>query len=145
MSEVDYFFTCGAARWLEFGRVFKFFEIVFVRAVIDIHLGLEAIAAFFAGFPVARVPFIEVRTAQCIAVMVAGTTVMGIGKQDVILMVVADPIAAALGFGQIFGFTTQSAARLFFPRLFSGLTALAQFFFQFLYLFVICKFDPVHG
>jgi hypothetical protein len=42
------------------------------------------------------VPFVEVIAAQGIAVVVAMTTVVGIGKEHVFVLVVANPLAATV-------------------------------------------------
>lgn len=63
ISQTYNLFAFRATSRLEFWRVLKFLEIIFVRAVIDVHFGLKVIAAFFTGFPVARVSFIEMVTA----------------------------------------------------------------------------------
>jgi hypothetical protein len=54
-------------------------------------------------------PLVEVVTAQGVAVMVAGTTVPCIGKHNIIMLIIANPVTAAFGFGQVFGFAAQSA------------------------------------
>ena len=43
--------------------------------------------------------------------MIPVAAVAGKGKQPVVVFIVADPIAAALGFGQVLGFAAQPAAR----------------------------------
>jgi len=48
--------------------------------------------------------FIKMVTAQCIAIMVSTTTVMGVGKQNVFMLVIANPLAATFGLGQVFCF-----------------------------------------
>jgi hypothetical protein len=45
--------------------------------------------------------------------MVSTATVMSIGKQNVFMLVIANPIAATFRFGQVFGFAAQATARLF--------------------------------
>ena len=68
---MNYAPTLGAVRWLERGRVFEFLEIVLVRAEPDVHFRLETLATFLAILPASRVPLVEMRTAQCVAVVVA--------------------------------------------------------------------------
>ena len=104
IAQVDDLLTFRATSRLELWRVLKFFEIIFVRAVIDVHFGLKVSAAFFTGFPVARMSFIKMVTAQCIAIVVSTTTVMGVGKQNVFMLVIANPLAATFGLDQVFCF-----------------------------------------
>jgi len=61
----------GTKGWLECRRILQFFEIVFVGAVPDVHLGFEGFAAFVAVFPVASMPFIVMGTAEGIAIMIS--------------------------------------------------------------------------
>ena len=103
LAQVQDFPTFRTTRWLESWRIFELFEVILVRPIVDIHFGLEVIPAFLAGLPVAGMSFVEVMAAQCVAVMVSVTTIAGIGKQDIVLFVVTDPIAAALGLRQVFG------------------------------------------
>ena len=103
-TQIDHFFTFRAASWFEFWRVLQFFKVVFICPIIDIHLCLKITPAFLAGLPITRMPFVEMVAAQCVAIMVSGATVAGVRKQDILMLVIANPIAAALGFGQVFGF-----------------------------------------
>jgi len=58
--------------------------------------------------------FIKMVTAQCIAIVVSTTAVMGVGKQNIFVLVIANPIVTTFRFGEVFGFATQSTTRLFF-------------------------------
>jgi hypothetical protein len=46
--------------------------------------------------------------------MVSTATIMGVGKQNVFMLVIANPVAATFGFGQVLCFAAQPAARFFF-------------------------------
>ena len=62
ISQAYNLFTLCATGGFKFWRILKFLEIVFIRAVIDVHFGLKVITAFLTGFPIARVSFIEMVT-----------------------------------------------------------------------------------
>ena len=81
--------------WLERRRVFEFLEIVLVRAVPDVHFRLETLATFLAILPAARVPFFVMITAQRVAAVVAMARISCVRKENVLVFVVADPIATA--------------------------------------------------
>jgi len=63
MSETYNLFTLRATSRFKFWWILKFLEIVFICAVINVHLGFKFIAAFFAGFPIAGMSFVEMMTA----------------------------------------------------------------------------------
>jgi len=52
-AQIDHYLAFRASRWLELWRILKFFKVVFIRPVVDVHFDLEIIPAFLAGFPVA--------------------------------------------------------------------------------------------
>jgi len=99
IAQADDLFALRATRRFEFWRVLEFFEIVFIRTIIHVHFGLKVFAAFFAGFPIANMPFIEMVTAQCITVMVSAAAIASEGKQNIVMLVIANPIATTFGFG----------------------------------------------
>jgi hypothetical protein len=72
-------------------------EVVLVRAVVDIHLRLDIFAALLAVAPITGVFFGGMVAAEGIAPMVSGAAIPGIGKDDVTVLVVTDPLAAARG------------------------------------------------
>jgi len=77
-AQIDYLIAFRTTSWLEFGWIFKFFKIVLVRPIVDIHLCLKIVPAFLARLPIARMPLVEMMTAQRITIMIAGTTISGI-------------------------------------------------------------------
>ena len=83
-----------AMRRLELGRVGELLEVVFVRAVPNVYLGLEILETFFALLPASRMLLDVMRTAQRIAAVIAVAGITRVRKEDVICFVVADPIAA---------------------------------------------------
>ncbi len=98
-------------RGLKSRRIFEVLEIVFVRAIPDIHFGLETLTAFLAVLPPTWVPFMIVRATECIAVMIAVTGIPCVREKDVLLFVSANPIATASRPSQWFrGRATQATA-----------------------------------
>ena len=112
LAQVQDFAAFRAALWLECGRVFQLLEVVFIRPVIDIDFCFEVIPAFLAGLPITGMSFVEMVTAKGVAIVVAGTAVSRKGKHDIVVFVIADPVAAAFRFGQVFGLTAQPTAGL---------------------------------
>jgi hypothetical protein len=91
-----------AARWLELGWIFEFLEIVLVRTVPHVHFGLEIRAAFLAILPPTFVPFVMVRTAQRVPIVIAMAGIAREGKQNVTVFIVANPVAATIRARQAF-------------------------------------------
>jgi len=121
--------TLRAEGWLEGGRVLQLLKVVLVGAVPDVHLGLERVAAFLAVFPVASMSFVVMKPAEGVAIVVPAAAIPRIRERDVLFMVVAYPIPAAIGLSDLTGFATQSTARLLtlglrcrhlFPRMLWG-------------------------
>lgn len=109
-AEVDDALALGAVDWLEGRRVFQLLEVVFVRAVPDVHLRLNGGTAFLAVLPAALVTLSEMIAAERVAPMVAVAAISGVGEELVFVLVVADPLAAALGASELAGLATESAA-----------------------------------
>jgi hypothetical protein len=57
----------------------------------------------------ARVTLREVTSAKRVASMIPITTVASIGEQHVLILIVADPLAAALGLHEILGRAAKAA------------------------------------
>ena len=104
--------TLRAEGWLECGRVLQFLEIVLVGAVPDVHLGFEGFAAFVAVFPVACMSFIVMGPAEGIAIVVSVAAVPRVRERDILVMIVAYPVPAAIGLSDLSDFATQATARL---------------------------------
>jgi hypothetical protein len=104
--------TLRAEGWFECGRVFQFLEVVLVGAVPDVHLGFKGFAAFVAVFPEACMSFIVMGPAEGIAIVVSVATVPGVRERDIFVMIVANPVPAAIGLSDISDFATQATARL---------------------------------
>lgn len=90
--------------------ILEHLEVIFVRAIPNVEFRLERFAADLAVLPVPLVPVLIVKRANRVAVVVACATVPRVGEQDVFVMVVADPIAAATGPHQILRLAAQAAA-----------------------------------
>lgn len=88
--------AAGAKGWLEAGWVLQLFEVVVVGAVVDIHLGLDVLSALGAGLPTALVFLRVVESAQGEPAVIAMAAIPGIGKELVAVLVVADPLPAAV-------------------------------------------------
>ncbi len=123
----------GAVRRLEFGRVFQLFEVVFIRPIIDVHLSLDTFATLLAGFPIPRVFFFVMMTADRVPAVVAMAAISGIREQLVFMLVIANPLPAAFRPGQVFCIAAQSAL-WFFRGIFFDLT-----FSLFIHFFSVIK------
>jgi hypothetical protein len=92
-------------------RIFEFLEMVLVRAIPDVHFSLDILAALLTVPPPTRMPFRLVRAAEGIAGLIAVTRIACKREKDVILLVVANPIATASRPRQWFrGRAAQTAA-----------------------------------
>lgn len=111
-AELDDHAAAVTKRRFVVRRVLQLFEIVFVCAIPDIHLGLERRAALLAILPMPLVPLAGMKAAQRETPMVARATASRVGEQHVFMLVVANPLPAALGFGEILRFAAQAASGL---------------------------------
>lgn len=123
-------------RWFIRRRVWHLLEVVLVGSIPDDHLGVELCATFLAGLPVSFVALIEVICAEGVTAVVPATAVGGVREEDVLVLIVTNPVAAAFGLRQIPGFAAEPATwlvrlllgwcfHLFLFRLTSGLTGSA--------------------
>lgn len=78
MSEFDDFFAFSTPCWLKCRRIGQLFEVVFICAVIDIHLGFDVFSALDAALPLAVVSFSVVMPAERIAAVIARAAIAGI-------------------------------------------------------------------
>jgi hypothetical protein len=90
-------------------RIQQLLEVIFVSSKVNVHFCLVVIAAFRAVLPPPLVSFLEMMTAECVAPVVATATVAGIREQDVLIFVVADPLAATFASCEVLSATAQSA------------------------------------
>jgi len=56
--------------------------------------------------------FIVMGPAEGIAIVVSVATVPGVRERDILVMIVANPVPAAIGFSDLSDFATQATARL---------------------------------
>jgi hypothetical protein len=96
-AKVDGCPTGCAPRGLERGRVLQLLEVIFVRPVVHVEFGFEFLAAGRASLPGARVLLGMVISAEREAPMVPVTAVPGIREENVLVLVVTDPVATAFG------------------------------------------------
>jgi hypothetical protein len=101
-----------ALGWLEGWGIQQFFKIVFIGSIPHVHLGFEGVAAFLTIPPVSSVPLVVVVGTERISTVVSVATVTRVGKQNVLVLVIADPVPAAVGLGQLSGLPAQPATRL---------------------------------
>lgn len=104
--------TLRAECWFECGRVFQLLEIELVGAVPYVHFGFEGFAAFVAVFPVTYMSFIIMGPAEGIAIVVSVAAVPRICERDILVMIVAYPVSAAIGLSDLSDFAAQATARL---------------------------------
>ena len=90
------------------GRVTQLVKVIFIGAVVDIHFRFKHLPALLTILPAALMAFGMVATAQGIAAMVAAAAIVGKGKHLILVFIVADPVVAAFGFGQVLGFAAQT-------------------------------------
>lgn len=109
-SETDHLAAFGALRRLVGGWAFELGEVVFVGSVVDVDFSFKLTTALRAGLPGAGMAFGMMRAAERESVMVPGATLAGVGEQDVLPFVIANPLAAALGQDEVAGFSAQPAA-----------------------------------
>jgi len=69
-----------------------------------------------AILPVPRVALVVMECADGISTVVPVATVARVRKDDVLMLVIADPISTAVGLGQSSGFSAQAAAWPVIPR-----------------------------
>ncbi len=99
-------------RRLERGRIFQFFEIVFIGGVMNVEFERLAFAALPALLPAARVFLVPVETADSEHRVIAITTVARVRKHHVFVRVVANPVFTTRSSRQFAGFSAQAASTL---------------------------------
>jgi hypothetical protein len=107
---MDHLAALGTVRRLVRRGVGEFFEVVFIGAAINVELCREIIPALWTVLPAARMLLLEVIAAECVPVMIPMATVAGIREQHVAILVIADPLTAALGLGQLARLAAETAA-----------------------------------
>ena len=97
--------------WHVPGRVLELLEVVLVGAEVDVQFGLEVFATLGAIFPVAVVLLGMMGTTEGEASVIAEAAVPCIREQLVLVLVVADPLTAALRSDELARFSAESTAR----------------------------------
>ena len=77
------------------GGFSSFSKLLLIRAIPDIHFGLETLSAFLAILPATFVAFVMMRTTEGITVMIAVAGIVREREENVIFLVIANPIVAA--------------------------------------------------
>jgi hypothetical protein len=112
--------TLGASGWFIFWGVLQRLEIVLIRPEIHVHLCLEAFPAQRAVFPVPRMIFVVMIAAERIMTVVPVTAVSRIREQDVLILIVTDPVVTTFRFRQLPCLAAQAAPRAVFAALLDG-------------------------
>jgi hypothetical protein len=77
-------------------RIGQLVKIILVGAIPDVIFRHEAAPAFSALLPIAVMFFVVMMGAQRVVVMVSMTAVASVGKHNVLVLVIADPILTAI-------------------------------------------------
>lgn len=84
--------------WFEGRRVGELFKVILVGAVPDVHFKLgDLFRTTLARLPIARVLFGKVEAAEREPPVIARADLAGVREENVLTLVTADPVAAALG------------------------------------------------
>jgi hypothetical protein len=103
-SQMDHRSTPGTQRRLVSWWVGQFLEVVLVRPIVNIQFGLERLSALRTFLPLPLVSLVVMIAAQGITAVVPMATVPGIREQDVLVLVIANPLPATSRFRQPGGF-----------------------------------------
>ena len=87
-------------------RILKDLEIEFVSPIPDIHLSRNTFLAFFAGLPITFVLLRVVQSAKSISSMISIAAVPGVGKHHVLMGIITDPVATAIGSSKVLPLST---------------------------------------
>ena len=82
----------------------QFFEIEVIRPVKNIYLGFKGASALRTVLPAARVPFSMMVCAQGVTAVIPVAAISCIGKRDVLVFIITDPLIAAFCFRQFLRF-----------------------------------------
>ena len=89
------------------GWVGKFFKIVLVGPIPDIHFRLESLAVT-ASLPISAVFLNMMKAAERVAAVISVATVRGVREHPVFVLIIAYPIPAAFGLRQVPCLTAQT-------------------------------------
>jgi hypothetical protein len=109
IRQYDYLATLAALSGLIRGWVFQDFKIVFVGAVVHVHFGFDLVSALPAILPRTGMTFVEMVTTERVPIVIPGTAVAVVREHHVLVLIVADPLTAALGLDELPGGPAETA------------------------------------
>lgn len=95
VAKIDPLPAIHAERRLKRRRIGMFLEVELIRPVPVRHLGFVALKTLLARFPISLMSFGVMRGAERVAPVVADARIRPIRKHDVLVLIVAYPVAAA--------------------------------------------------
>ena len=98
-AKLDHCPTPGAPRRLILGWVLQRREVVFIGSVPDVHFRHEGFPALGAILPVTRMALIVMECTEGVPTVVPITTVARVGKDHVLMFVIANPVPATVSLG----------------------------------------------
>jgi hypothetical protein len=140
LPQIDSPSTLGTMGLFVRRRIIQLLKIGVIRSIPHIQFGLEGSSAFRAILPV---PGVLLRMMVCtkrISAVVSRTTVAGVRKNDIFILIITDPLSATLGSNQFFRLPTKATFR-FSSRPFLGGLALGchdRSFLHFLTHVILC-------
>lgn len=94
-----------APSWFVLRWILQFLKVVFVRAIVDIHLSFNIFTTLRACFPVPGMVFCKMIATQRIPAMVAGAAIARIRKHNIFVFVITYPVIATWRFCQLLRLT----------------------------------------
>jgi hypothetical protein len=91
--------TPGAPRRFIIGWVLQLREVVFIGSVPNVHFRFEGAPALGAILPVTWMPLIVMGCTEGVPPVVPVTTVARVGKDHVLMFVIANPVPATVRLG----------------------------------------------
>lgn len=111
LAQHDDLLTAGTVSRLIGRWVLELLEVVCIGPVPDVHLCFcDLVSASRTLSPAAGVFFGVVEPTERVAAMVPGATIGRIREQHVFVFVIADPLSAALGLGQLARLAAEAAS-----------------------------------
>jgi len=91
------------------GRIFQFLKVEFIRSIKNIYLRFKGVSAFRTVLPVARVLFGMMVSTESITAVIPVAAIPCIGKRNVFVFIITNPLIAAFCFRQFLCFPAQPA------------------------------------
>ena len=98
-AKLDHCPTTGAPRSFILGWVLQLREVVFIGSVPNVHFRFEGSPALGAILPVSWVALIVMRCTEGVPTVVPVTAVARVGKDHVLMFVIANPVPATIRLG----------------------------------------------